>query len=119
MRPRIKPRLTRNKLNKKVPLKTLGEATKHIHQSSLVTHIPIPDDVFHPNDAWICIKSAMEVAVKDITPLTSIYIRKEWISPRSAAVIDARVKICGNHRNDKQRKSLKRRLTKSLRKDCE
>ena len=65
-----------------------------------------------------CIKSAIEMAVKDITSSTSYSIHKEWISSHSAALIDAR-KICSDHRYDEQRKSLKRRLTKSLRKDRE
>ena len=59
------------------------------------------------------------MAVKDITPSTSSSIHKEWISSHSAALIDARKKICSDHRYDEQRKSLKRRLTKSLRKDRE
>ena len=61
----------------------------------------------------------MKMAVKDITPSTSSYIHKEWISSHSAALKDARKKICSDQRYDEQRKSLKRRLTKSLRKDRE
>ena len=61
----------------------------------------------------------MEMAVNNTTPLTSSSIHKEWISSHSAALIDARKKICSDHRYDEQRKSLKRRLTKSLRKDRE
>ena len=119
VRSRINLRLTGNKLHAKVPSKTLSEATKHTYQSGVVTHLSIPDNVSHPNDAWKCIKSAMEMAVKDITPSTSSSIHKEWISSHSAALIDARKKICSDHRYDEQRKSLKRRLTKSLRKDRE
>ena len=60
----------------------------------------------------------MEMAVKDNTSSTSSFIHKEWISSRSAAFIDAR-KIYSDPKNDEQRKSLKRRLTKSLKKDRE
>ena len=73
-------RLTGNKLNSKVPSKALGEATKHIGQSGVVTFLSISDNVFNPNNAWKCIRSAMEMAVKDITPSNSSFIPKEWIS---------------------------------------
>ena len=119
MRSRINLRLTGNKLHAKVPSKTLSEATKHTYQSGVVTHLSIPDNVSHPNDARKCIKSAIEMAAKDIIPSNSSSIHKEWISSHSAALIDARKKICSDHRYDEQRKSLKRRLTKSLRKDRE
>ena len=116
LRSRINLRLTGNKLHAKVPSKTLSEATKHTYQSGVVTHLSVPDNVSHPNDAWKCIKSAIEMAVKDITPSISSCIHKKWILSHSAALIDARKKICGDHRYDEQRKSLKRQLTKNLRK---
>ena len=119
LRPRINLRLTGNKWHTKVPSKTLSEATKHIYQSGVITHLSIPDNVSHPNDAWKCIKSAMEMAVKDITPWTTSSIHQEWISSHSAALIDDRKKICSDHRYDEQRKSLKRWLTKSLGKNHE
>ena len=58
----------------------------------------------------------MELAVNDFTPSTSSFIHNEWISSRSAALIDIRKEIYSDHRYDKQHKSPKRRLTKSLRK---
>ena len=102
VRSRINLRLSGNKLHANVPSKTLSEDTKHTYQSSVVTHLSIPDNVSHPNDAWKCIKSAMEMNVKDITPSTSSSIHKEWISSHSAALIDARKKICSDHRYDEQ-----------------
>ena len=119
VRSRINLLLTGNKLHAKVPSKTVSEATKQTYQSGVVKHLSNPDNVSHPNDAWKRIKSAIEMVVKDITPSTSSSIHKEWISSHSAALIDARKKICSDHRYDEQRKSLKRRLTKSLRKDHE
>ena len=86
VRSRINLRLTGNKLHAKVPSKTLSEASKHTYQRGVVTPLSIPDNVSHPNDAWNCNKSAMEMAVKDITPPTSSSIHKEWISSRSAAL---------------------------------
>ena len=59
------------------------------------------------------------MGVKDITPSTSSFIYKEWISSCSAVLIGARKKICNEHIYDEQRNSLKRRLTKSFRKDRE
>ena len=98
VRSRINLRLTGNKLHAKVPSKTLSEATKYTYQSGVVTHLSIPDNVSYPNGAWKCIKSAIEMTVKDITPSTSYFIHKEWISSRSAAFIDAKKKICSDQR---------------------
>ena len=116
---RINLRLTGNKFHAKVPSKTISGATKHTYQRGVVTYLSIRDSVSHPNDACKCIEYALEMGVEDITPLTLFSIHKGWISSPSAAPMDARIKICSDHRYDEQRMSIKRRLAKSLRKDRE
>ena len=54
---------------------------------------------------------------KHIIHSTSSFIHKKWISSYSAALIDAK-KIRSDRRFNKQRKSIKRQLTKIYRKDC-
>ena len=51
VRSRINLRLTGNKLHAQVPSKTLSAASKHTYQSGVLTHLSIPDNVSHPNDA--------------------------------------------------------------------
>ena len=84
-----------------------------------VQHLPTSRNCANLNYHWLSIKTAMLAALKEVCPYSTSGPRKWWISAESTALLGERTKIPMGKLYDTQRKNLKRRITKSLRTDCE
>ncbi|GAA53243.1 ATP-binding cassette transporter, partial [Clonorchis sinensis] len=71
------------------------------------------------DEAWQNVKGAMLALFSAVCPTSPIRPQNHWISARSLSMIDARKSIPAGNAYDGARKSLKRQLVKSLRKDRE
>nr|CAH8870356.1 unnamed protein product [Trichobilharzia regenti] len=69
--------------------------------------------------AWNNIQLAVDTAVKAVNKLKPKVSKSYWISSASSELIDARRLIPTSSDYDEERKLLKRKLTGSLRNDCE
>ena len=92
---------------------------KVAYQTELACKLSQVDEITEPSEGWKCLMSAMKSAFEAVSQETPQTVHKEWISSRSVALIDLRKTIPSDQGYDKERKSLKRRLTKSLRMDRE
>ncbi|GAA56588.1 ATP-binding cassette transporter [Clonorchis sinensis] len=71
----------------------------------------------HVDEAWQNVKRAMLAAFSAICPTSPIRPQDHWMSSRPLSMIDARKAIPAGNEYDGARKSLKRQIVKSLRKD--
>ncbi|GAA49196.1 ATP-binding cassette transporter [Clonorchis sinensis] len=71
------------------------------------------------DEAWQNVKGAMLATFSAVCPTSPIRPQDYWMSVRSLSKIDARKSIPAGNEYDGARKSLKRQIVKSLRKDRE
>jgi hypothetical protein len=77
------------------------------------------DNVTPLENEWQSVREAINSAFEAACPSSPTRPNEHWISSRSAALIEARKTIPASNDYDGARRSLKRRLTRSLRRDRE
>ena len=115
-------RFTKRRKLKHVGLPThqlKDEQIKVSYQEKLALLLPSAGEISDPNMIWTDIKSAMKSAFEVVLGKVPQVVHNQWISDRSVALINERKSIPSDRSYDKQRRSLKRKLTKSLRMDRE
>ncbi|MGL5405228.1 MAG: endonuclease/exonuclease/phosphatase family protein, partial [Propionibacteriaceae bacterium] len=91
---------------------------KQAYQSELDKQLSQSVLVNDSNGGWLRLHHVMESAFKAVCPAVTTK-KNNWISKRSADLLAARMKIPPGNLHDSERKSLKRRLSRSLKNDRE
>ena len=94
-------------------------STSEQYQMALAQNLRQLNNIHDIDQEWNYLKSSMQNAINTVCPRSSLRMNERWISSRSTNLIESRKTIPADASNDKNRKLLRRRIAKSLRRDRE